>query len=348
MGRGWIAAGLVVLGTLPVRAGFYDPRNPTSPLVTPSGVRPLYFEQLKDELNTFINIADPLKPKGPREAMLKRRDELRGPGNLTPGAAAELGMLQWRLRDGDAAVTTLREAYNRDPRNFWVLANLGSVYQAMGQYREASTPLETAREYFPEPWPTGPAAGAWFKIAEKYQLTLLRLRLGEGSLRTTGRPTPATDVDALFGVRFVGPSGGFEAGRIADAEKTKLPPDAIAIVQQLLLWFPEDTRLLWLLAELYNADGNLEAAFKLLDMCIWQRHYESRKLHEHRRVVQEAYEAQLKTPEPVATEVPTAVILPGTWQVWTVGIACGGIVAILAFFQVRELIRWLRGRTPPV
>src|SRR5205823_3935266 len=100
--------------------------------------------------------------------------------------------------------------------------------------------------------PAGPpTAGNWFKQAERYQLTLLRLRMREGfGRRAGGRPVPATDVDALFGVRFIGPSGEYEAGKIADAERSKLPADAVAIVQQLLLWFPDDTRLLWLLGEL--------------------------------------------------------------------------------------------------
>jgi tetratricopeptide (TPR) repeat protein len=348
MGRIWGAVALVALAALPLHAGLYDPRNPTSPLVASSGVRPLYFEQLRDELNSLLSIADPLRPKGPRAAMLKRRDELRSQRNLTPAAAAELGLVLWRLRESDAALTTLREAYNRDPRNFWVLSNLGSVYQATGQYREASSPLETARDFVPDPWPNGPAVGDWFKKVEGYQLKLLRLRIGERSLHPTGRPPPAADVDNLFGIHFVGPSGVYTPGRIADAEKAKLPPDAIAIVQQLLLWFPEDTRLLWQLAELYNAEGNLEAATKLLDMCVWQRRFESPALREHRRVVQETYEAQLNTAEPAPPETTKPKILPGTWQVWAVGTACGLVVAALAFFQVRELLRRLRGRTPPV
>jgi hypothetical protein len=61
-------------------------------------------------------------------------------------------------------------------------------------------------------------------------------------------------------LRFVGDSGKFEVGKIAAAEKAKLPPNAILIVQQLLIWMPDDQRLFWLLGELLNADGNIEGA----------------------------------------------------------------------------------------
>src|SRR4051794_5513985 len=207
MGRRWVAVGLILAGLpLPAGAGFYDPNRPASPLVTESGIRRLHYDQLRDELNTLLSMGDPLKPRGPREAMLKKRDQLlaRGVGALSPGDAAELGAVQWRLRGADAALATLRAAYNRDPRNFWVLTHLGSVYQASGQDRDASSPLEAARDSFPEPWPGQPAAGDWFKKVEAYQLKLLRLRLSSGTFRTSGRPVPAADVDSLFPVRFVG------------------------------------------------------------------------------------------------------------------------------------------------
>jgi hypothetical protein len=346
--RHWIAAGLILAGlTGPVRAGFYDPRNPTSPLVTDSGVRPLHYDQLRVELNTFLAIGDQTKSLGPRAAWLKKRDQLlaRGRDVLNSADAAELGAIQWRLRDAEAALATLRSASNRDPRNFWVLTNLGSVYQGSGQFRDASSPLEAARDLFPEPWPAGPpAAGDWFKRVEQFQLKLVRLRLASDSSRSSGRSQPAADVDYLFGVRFAGADGAYAAGKIGEAERQKLPPDAVAVVQQLLLWFPEDTRLLWLLGELYNAEGDLESAAKVLDDCVWQRHYESPALREHRRFVQDAFDAQ-KTVVPPTEEPPKPVLLPGTWQVYMVGIGFGAILLALAYFQGKQLLR--RRRTVP-
>src|SRR5262249_43632143 len=89
-------------------------------------------------------------------------------------------------------------------------------------------------------------------------------------------------------VQYIAEGGKYEAGMIAAAGKTKLPPDAIAIVQQLILWDPSDNRLLWQLAELYNAEGNVSAAKDLFDMCADARKYSNPQLMEHRRIVLEA------------------------------------------------------------
>src|SRR5262249_30870073 len=79
---------------------------------------------------------------------------------------------------------------------------------------------------------------------------LLRLRLGEYQRKVVEKNQA---VDALFGpskapVRLVADSGKFEPGELAKAEREKLPPDALKIVQQLVLWMPDDPRLQWLLA----------------------------------------------------------------------------------------------------
>jgi hypothetical protein len=335
------------------RAGFYDPRDPKSPLISAVGVRALHPDEFRDELDRLTLVADPSKPAGPRAAFVQRRDELlaRGPGILGATELAELGMIQWRLRDGDAALTALRQATNRDQRNFWGTTHLGSVYQALGQLQEAMPNLDAARELTPEPWPTGPAAGDWFKKVERFQFRLLQLRQRDATGRPTGgRPAPVEDVDNLFGMKFVGPSGRFEAGTLAPDQKAKLPPDAIAVVQQLVLWFPEDTRLLWLLGELYNADGNLEAASKMLDLCVWSRHFQSSVLREHRRIVREAFEAQPKPAEPAAapTTPPAqkSSLIADTWQIRMAALAFGLLVFLLAYFQVHQLVvRLLRLRT---
>src|SRR5207244_12073881 len=61
-------------------------------------------------------------------------------------------------------------------------------------------------------------------------------------------------------LRFVGDREKYEAGSIARAEKAKLPPDAVEIVEQLLIWLPHDDRLFWLLGELLNARGEYVTA----------------------------------------------------------------------------------------
>ena len=358
MGRIRIAAiGLLVALAESVQAGFYDPRHPTSPLVTKSGVRPLYYDQFRDEIDRLIAIGNPLRMVGPqaaaRLATLKQRDQLisRGLSKLNPIDLAELGYVQWRLRDSDAALTTFKHAAIHDPRNFWALTNLGSAHQSLGQLREALPNLEAARDLFPASWPGGPpAADEWFKQAESYQFKLLRLRLREWVSRPPGaRPMPAADVDALFDVHFRGPDGKYEAGKLAAAEQAKLPKDAIAIVQQLLLWFPEDTRLLWLLGELYNAEGNLEAAAKCSIMCVWSRRYESPALRDHRRIVQDAYEAQMKAAEqsPVPASQPAAITYRPAGSLYQRPGFLAFVLLLAGYWQISDWVRRFANSSRP-
>lgn len=94
-------------------------------------------------------------------------------------------------------------------------------------------------------------------------------------------------MDDLFGVRFVGPSGQFEPGKLAAAEQKKLATNAVAIVQQLALWLPNDTQLLWQLGELANAHGDIRTAADIFESCVGQFALSSRTLRQHRALVQE-------------------------------------------------------------
>jgi hypothetical protein len=51
-------------------------------------------------------------------------------------------------------------------------------------------------------------------------------------------------------------------------EAKKLPPDAVAVLQQLLLWAPWDDRLLWTLAEVYYASGRVRDAHSAYRMLV--------------------------------------------------------------------------------
>jgi hypothetical protein len=152
--------------------------------------------------------------------------------------------------------------------------------------------------------------------------------------RPDARGRSPGDVDALFPARFIGPSGEYEAGALADAEKAKLPSNAVAIVQQLLLWFPEDTRLLWLLGELYNATGDIRVAEQVFDECVGSRNFKSPALREHRRIVREAVAA---LPPPVQS--PTESLLPDAATLWIAGGVGGAIIVIFVGLQIRELRR---------
>ena len=101
-----------------------------------------------------------------------------------------------------------------------------------------------------------------FHRAEGYFLKLLLSR------RQPTKHPLGDDVDALFGepgkpLRFVGESGKYEAGKLAAAEAAKLPKDSLEIVEQLVLWLPQDMRLNWLLGELFNSEGDVEAALEI-------------------------------------------------------------------------------------
>src|SRR5262249_1307801 len=93
-------------------------------------------------------------------------------------------------------------------------------------------------------------------------------------------------------MRFVGPSGKWEVGRLADAERKKLPdesiPAALRVAQQLLLWFPDDARLLWQYGELLNAAGEIKPAATALEQAVYAFRLSTPELKEHRQMLQEA------------------------------------------------------------
>ena len=110
----------------------------------------------------------------------------------------------------------------------------------------------------------------FYAKCEKYQRKLLRLRFRELKKEPLTFEKALAHLDPLFEpdspppsykpLRFIGDSGKFEPGKIAEAEKAKLPPDAVEVVEQLLVWMPDDLRLFWLLGDLFNAKGDVDAA----------------------------------------------------------------------------------------
>jgi hypothetical protein len=158
--------------------------------------------------------------------------------------------------------------------------------------------LERARLALEYPFPAKlagltPKQLAWYlKLEKDFHLPFLshRARLGEGAKSPPELDPLFRDKTTRESVRYIGESGQFEPGAIAAAEKVKLPPDAVAIVQQLVLWYPSDERLLWQLAELYNANGEIRAADQLFDQVIRDLHIESQEARDHRTIVKERVE----------------------------------------------------------
>jgi tetratricopeptide (TPR) repeat protein len=301
-------------------------------------------------------LAEPLPGQSPnklRQRYLERRDRLQAKvkaGTATVEDRVNLGECLVRLRQYPQAIEVLTPVAGRDCRDFRVLANLATANQYNGELQRASDYLDQAISVWPKQWPGLSAEQlAWYRRAELLHRSLLRLRNREAlqaARLPPGERLPSLDtVDALFKdpkgqpVRFVGEGGQYEAGKLAEAEKAKLPPDALALVQQLLVWMPDDTRLYWLLGELLNARGDVEDADKVFEDCVYSRRYPAAELQEHRRVVREA-RAELKSGDDlVAAAPPPDAWMPGRQQLVVVIGLSGVLLGFLGYLQVREIRR---------
>jgi hypothetical protein len=125
----------------------------------------------------------------------------------------------------------------------------------------------------------------------------------------------------------------------------------MAIVQQLLIWLPDDTLLYWQLGELLNASGDVVSAARVFDDCVWRRRLDAPDLKQHRQIVTEA--AQVKSQESdLSSEQGAEVSVPVTAPSWlpnrnkllVAGTIFAVVVGVLIYFQVREIRR--RRRTP--
>jgi tetratricopeptide (TPR) repeat protein len=200
-----------------------------------------------------------------------------------------------RMRDPLGAIEVLRPVSWQDPGNFLVMANLGTAYMMAGDYDTAEGWLTAARPIWRKSFADLSSERryrrnylqimrwnerdfAWYARCEKYQLRLAKLRameLGRKAKFDFERALARLDnllVDpdkeppppGVAPLRFVGESGAFVPGTIAAAEKAKIPQDAMQVVQQLLVWMPEDLRLIWLIGELLNARDDIHSASMVL------------------------------------------------------------------------------------
>jgi hypothetical protein len=203
-------------------------------------------------------------------------EKLAGTRALRADELADLGALYVRLGEPGKAIALLRPAQRDYPRHFAIAANLGTAFQLLGDLPQAVLYLEQAVRLAP----------GKYQKAEEYHLKLVRLRLRErGEVR---------EPDDLFGVRYVDDKGEYTPGKLAAAQKKKLPAGAAAVVQQLALWLPADSRLLWQLAELANAYGDVRYAAAMMDGCVTQFNLQAPLLRSHRRLTREAADALAK------------------------------------------------------
>jgi hypothetical protein len=194
---------------------------------------------------------------------------------LTADEIADLGAIYLRLGEPAKAVNLLRPAQRQYPNHFHLAANLGTAWQMSGDLAQALACLEQAVRLAP---------GKHLQ-AEEYHLKLIRGRLGKSQ-----------NLDDLFGIRYVNEEGAYKPGRLAAAEKKKLPLKAVAVVQQLALWLPADPKLLWQLAELASAHGDIKNAAAMMDGCVTQFGLDYPDLRRHRQLMRTAADELFKTP----------------------------------------------------
>jgi hypothetical protein len=371
---------LAVLGLLlalvpPARAGIYSPDEPFVFEIDADGyAKPVQYAGGFDIL--FANLREvATAPQLPGAPMNRSRQEVlarvivtgvKGVSALTAEELAGFTADLIRLNRYDEVLNILQPlARDRTRGGFLVFAHLARAHAGRGEWREAADQQQMAIRHteFPASFARlSRAQLTWLKRVEReYYLPFLSHRADDARRgRVSGL---REDLDALFPaaippkrptdpVRFVGESGQYAAGRIAAAEKQKLPPDAIAIVQQLVLWHPQDTRLYWLLGELYNADGDVETAAKILDKITFDMGYSNPIVIEHRRVLKsaadaigaekaaEAAKARAEADEEKARlEQAERDYQRRFWWIVAIGV---GLALILLRYQFREVVRRFR------
>jgi len=259
---------LLVVGAPTLRAGLYLSSESYADL--PSQWRGFLLDQ-----RTLRNIA--VVPKAGADENPARTHYLQEAAKLekkNPRNAddkADLGAMYIRLGDAGKAVELLRAAQREHPNHFFIAANLGTAWHMQGNLAQAADALREAVRLAP----------GKHQAAEQLHLKLVQQRM------RAPRGGPA-DLDDLFGVRYGNDQGAFEPGKLAAAEKKKLPTRAAALAQQLALWLPADGMLLWQLGELANAYGDIRTAASLLDGCVVQFGMNHPELRRRRQALREA------------------------------------------------------------
>ena len=327
MTRAAVALAAVALAARPGVAGVY-PSGPPVPFAVVAGVAAElpYEPQFKALLDDRLTAPTRAAARGNPPADVRGQTDWAAAAIAAgdPGAAANL--LEPRTRD-------------RVP-DFVALATLAHAHALRGEWADA-TRTHAAARLDADPPAALPGATAdqtrWLlKVEREAYPRWLKLREADAA-----RPRDAQageGVDDLFpGVRFdpVDPTRTDRGG---------LPADAVAVVQQLSLWAPGDTKLLWLLGEVYAATGRVREADKVFDQCTWGRGYTNRDvLMAHRRAVRAAVAALPPEAADVVPDLPATPAGPTDAERWAevrpavVAVAAGGglVAAGMVALQVR-------------
>ena len=347
--------GCLLVSARPARAGLYNPSElPAGPDASRAQVLPLPFPLFRDRVtDLYLGVLRPEHPLHKRYVQQVEQLQTRVRAN-SASVDDQISLSAYLIRLGqmNEALELLTRLEGRQRGNFLVYANLAVANQRAGHLKRAVDYLTLVKDYWPTERPGWSQTQLdWYKRAEAFHSRLLRLRYAESRDQIAGPPRAPANVDDLFGVRFVGDGGQYEAGKLAAEQRAKLPPDAVAVVQQLLIWLPDDTRLYWLLGELLNAQGDIEAASKVFDECRGMpRHLDAPELQKHRQIVQEAVARLAPADTGSDLAAPAGPEPPGDWlpdkkHIVVVSGIAGLVVALLAFLQVREVRRRRQGKT---
>jgi tetratricopeptide (TPR) repeat protein len=284
----------------PARAGHYRVNAaPLTPTEIPS------FKDLRLLLSELSACPDRKQPPGqqqPRKGSLREKyvaeaaalEARRKDGTLSVTDAVNLASYDialGRLTRAQALLERVLEGLPADhPARFLVLLNLAAAYGGDVQPDRPARHLETAVDYQKQAlkaWPTSWAGWgrehlAWYRRCERLQLALWEARLNEAE---AGKPAPPglyVAQDLFPGLRFVGPGGAYEPGALAVEMWDTMPPDAVLLVLQLVLWWPDDTQLYWLYGELQGVNGQIEEALTVFDELVNARALQAPELRAHR------------------------------------------------------------------
>lgn len=349
------ALGLIVLvstflAPAPLRAGVYNTAEPDEGPLDPN-----FLGKFRDTLLILRTIG---MPQVPVERPLRKRYLLQADlfskvdlGKLTGEEKLNFSAVLIRRHRLAEAIGLLRQATRQHPELFLLQSNLATAYHLNGDKLLASDTMKYSLDAWPKDWNALAdsqkkllASIGWnedqfgfCRDVENYYYKLLKLRSREPKAMDAGFET----VDALFDVNFVGESGEFEPGKIAKAEKAKLPRTAVEIVEQLLVWLPNDMRLYWLLGELLNAQGDTKGALSIFDELVRVQNLRAKALKHRRQILESALEAEAPAPfNPDDAPAPAPpVVAQFDWRSLAVAFVAGMLVAIFAHWQIREIRR---------
>lgn len=215
--------------------------------------------------------ANPVRSRYEGEA--QRLTQLARERPLSADESADLGAVLLRLGEINRALEVLRPAQQAQPLHYRLAANLGTAWHYRGDLDQAAGALRQAVQLAP----------GKFQKTEELHLQLVRQRARQ--------PRDAQDLDDLFGIRYVGPEGKYTPGALAAEQRKQLSGDALTQAQLLALWLPGDARLLWQLAELANAHGDVTTAAAIMDGCVTEFGLRHPDLLAHRQLLRAGAEA---------------------------------------------------------